>query len=247
MSVNSIGNYGQIASGKAINSAADNASGLAISKRLESQETGLNQGAQNAVETKSALNVADGAMEGIADYLQRIRELSVKASNGLMSDSDKQSIQTEISSLLEGIQDIAKNTKYNEKSLMDGSMATMDAATNADGTGISIKMSNSTLEALGIDGYDVTGKFDISRIDKALDKVSSDRSSIGAATNALEYAYNSNLNTAENALASRSRIEDLDIAKAVTQQKQNEVLNNYRILLQKKQEEENSIVTKLFQ
>jgi len=247
MSVNSIGSYGQIASGKAINSAADDASGLAIAKRLESQETGLNQGAANAAETKSALNVSDGALEGINDYLQRIRELSVKASNGLMSDSDKKSIQSEINGLLEGIQDIAKNTKYNEKSLLDGSMATLDAATNADGTGISIKMANSTLEALGIDGYDVTGDFDISRIDAALDKVSSDRSSIGAATNALEYAYNSNMNTAENVLASRSQVEDLDIAKAVTQQKQNEILENYRILLQKKQQEEDSIVTKLFQ
>lgn len=247
MDINSVGNYGQIASGKRINSAADDASGLAISNKLESEENGLNQGADNIKQADSALKIADGAMEGITDYLQRIRELSVKASNGLLNEDDKASIQTEVNQLLQGIQDVSKNTHYNEQNLLDGSMATMNVAANPDGRGMSIKMTNGTLEALGIEGYDVTGDFDISRIDKALEKVAGDRSSVGAASNALEYAYNSNMNTAENVLASRSRIEDLDIAKAVSEQKKNEVINDYQILLQKKKEEQDSMVTKLFQ
>lgn len=248
MAVNSVSNnYGQIASGKAVNSAADDASGLAIANKLEKEDRALTQGAENAKETDDALKIADGAMEEMTEYLQRIRELSVQAQNQTASDSDKEMIQTEINNLLEGIQDVAKNTKYNEQNLLDGSMADMGVASNPDGRGMSIKMANGTLEALGIDGYDVTKDFDISRIDAALEKVSENRSTLGAGSNALEYAYNSNLNTAENVLASRSRIEDLDVAEAVSEQKKNEVINDYKIMVQRKEQEEEALVTKLFQ
>ena len=248
MAVNSVtNNYGQIASGKAINSAADDASGLAISNKLEKEDRALNQGAENVKETNDALKVADGAMEEMTEYLQRIRELSISAMNGTKSDSDRQAIQSEISNLLEGIQDVAKNTRYNEQNLLDGSMADLGVASNPDGRGMSIKMANGTLEALGIDGYDVTKDFDISRIDAALEKVSENRSTLGAGSNALEYAYNSNMNTAENVLASRSRIEDLDIAEAVSEQKKNEVINDYKVMVQKKEQEQQDMVTKLFQ
>ena len=246
--VQSVGNYGEIASGKAINKAADGASELAIGKKLEAEERGLNQGAQNISDAKDSLKVADGALDQITDYLQRVRELSVKAMNGLNSDDEKEAIQTEINGLMEGIEEIAKDTQYNEKNLLDGSFATMEVASNPDGKGMSIKMDNATLSALGIDDYDVTKPgFDITKIDKALEKITSDRSDIGSQTNALEYAYKSNLNTAENVLASRSKMEDLDIGKAVTEQKKNEVINDYQTLLLKKKEEEDSMVTKLFQ
>ncbi|MCR5116795.1 MAG: flagellin, partial [Lachnospiraceae bacterium] len=204
--VQSVGNYGEIASGKAINKAADGASELAIGKKLEAEERGLNQGAENINEAKDSLKIADGALDQITDYLQRIRELSVKAMNGLNGDEEKEAIQTEISGLMEGIEEIAKDTQYNEKNLLDGSFATMEVASNPDGKGMSIKMDNATLSALGIDGYDVTKPdFDITKIDNALEKITSDRSDIGSQTNALEYAYKSNLNTAENVLASRSK------------------------------------------
>ena len=233
--VQSVGNYGEIASGKAINKAADGASELAIGKKLEAEERGLNQGAENINEAKDSLKIADGALDQITDYLQRIRELSVKAMNGLNGDEEKEAIQTEISGLMEGIEEIAKDTQYNEKNLLDGSFATMEVASNPDGKGMSIKMDNATLSALGIDGYDITKPdFDITKIDNALEKITSDRSDIGSQTNALEYAYKSNLNTAENVLASRSKMEDLDIGKAVTEQKKNEVINDYLTLLLKK-------------
>lgn len=247
MEISSVGNYGQIASGKKINTAADGAAELAIGKKMEAQETGLNQGAENINETKDALNIADGAMGQITDTLERIHELSVKASNGLMGDDDKKAIQTEISGLLDNIKDLSKNTQYNEKNLLDGSYATMDVASNPDGKGMKIELANNTLEALGIDGYDVTGDFDIKKIEDALNKVNKDRSSIGAQTNALEYAYNSNLNTAENTLSARSKLEDLDIPKAVTEKKKNEVLQDYKLLMQKKQAQEDERITKLFQ
>ena len=96
MTVNNNGlynSYSHIASGKRINTAADDAAGLAIGKKMEREETGLRVGADNAKDGISALNVADGAMDGMMDYLQRIRELAVKSMNGLNSDTEKQMYQ----------------------------------------------------------------------------------------------------------------------------------------------------------
>ena len=240
-------NYSQIASGKRINSAADDASGLAISKKLETQSTGLDVGAANAQSGKDALNIADGALGGINDSLQRIYELSVKASNGLNSGSDLSAMQKEVDQLMKGITETASNTEYNTLKLIDGSMADIDLATNPDGTGQSIKMANATLEALGIDGYDLTGDFDINRITSAMDKVNASRSDGGAASNALDYAIDYNQYASQNTTAAQSRIEDLDIPKAISEQKKNEVIDEYQMMMQKqKMEEESNSVLGLF-
>ncbi len=236
----SVNYYGAISSGKRINKAADDASGMAIAKKMESQSTGLDVGSQNAKQGTNLLNVADGALGQINDSLQRIYEISVKASNSFMYTSkDLGAMQDEINGLMSGIQDIAKGTEYNTMKILDGNMADMELATNPDGTGQSIKMANGTLEALGIDGYDVTGKFDINRITSAIDKVNEARSQVGAQTNALEYAYNQNNYTAQNVTASQSAIEDLDIPEAITEQKKNQVLDSYQnMMLKKKMEDE---------
>lgn len=253
MSVNSISSqssyniYSQLSSGKRINKAADDAAGLAIGQKLQKNENGLNVGAQNAREGVGALNVADGAMGGITDYLQRIRELAVRSMNGLYSNSDRQAFQTEIDSLKEGIQSLAKGTSLNEQKLLDGSMADLHLATNPDGTGMNIQMQNTTLEALGIADFDVTGSFDLDVIDKALEKVSSARSSMGAATNRLEHTYNYNLQASENLVGSRSRIEDLDMPKAISEKKKQDLLTQYRMLMLRRQMNNDTMVTRLFQ
>lgn len=239
--------YSQLASGKRINSAADDASGLTIAKKMESQTKGLDAGTANAQSGKDALNIADGALGGINDYLQRIYELSVKASNGLNSGSDLSSMQKEVDQLMQGITETASNTEYNTMKLVDGSMADMSLATNPDGTGQSIKMANATLEALGIDGYNLTGDFDINRITSAMSKVNDARSAGGAASNALDYAMDYNKYASQNTTAAQSRIEDLDIPKAVSEQKKNEVLDDYQMMMQKKKmEDESNSVMGLF-
>lgn len=228
--------YGQIASGNRINQASDDPSGLVISEKMEEQVSGLNQATENAKEGIDVLNISDGALAQITDNLQRIHELSLKASNSFMyTPQDLAAMQDEIDGLMKGIEDIAKGTEYNTLKLLDGSMADMDLATNPDGTGMSIQMANATLEALGIDGYDVTGDFDINRITDAIDKVTSQRAEIGAKTNALEYAVNQNSLTAENTLAAKSTLADLDIPKAISELKKNEVLDNYQLMMQRQQ------------
>lgn len=240
--------YSHLSSGKRINSAADDASGLAIAKKMQRQETGLSVGAQNAQAGIGVLNVADGALGGVTDYLQRIRELALKSMNGLSSTSDKEIYQNEINQLKDGIQSLAKDTSLNEQKLLDGSMADMALATNPNGGGMKIQMANSTLEALGIADLDVTSdNFSLDAIDNAMKMVSSQRSSLGASTNALQYTYNYNTSAALEQLSSRSRLEDLDIPKAVSEKQKNDLLFEYQIMMQKKKEEEDDLVTKIFQ
>ena len=239
--------YHQLSSGKRINRAADDAAGLAIAQKLLKHENGLNVGAQNAKEGMGALNVADGALGGIMDYLQRIDELSIRSMNGLYSDSDRQTFQAEINGMLDGIQSLAKNTSLNEQTLLDGSMADMHLATNPNGGGLNIGMENTTLKAMGLAGYNVTGSFDLSAIDKAMDMVSKARGNVGAATNRLEHTFNYNRQASENTLASRSRIEDLDMPKAVSEKQKQQLLSQYRNSMLRKQMMDNNLVTRLFQ
>lgn len=231
-------NYGNIASGKRINSAKDDASGLTISEKLKKESNAATANMSNDKEAKSALNIADGAMSGITDYLQRIKELSLKASNGLMGQAEKQAIQDEINQNLDGINQIAKNTTYNTMSLLDGKNDNMKIASNPDGSGQSIQFGVSTVEALGLKDYNVTGDFDMSRVDKALDLISSKRSSVGASTNGIDAAYSYSSNASFELTGADSRLEDLDIPSAVSKKKQEEVLENYRLMLAKKQREE---------
>jgi flagellin len=238
MSVTGISNtssYERLSSGNKINSASDNASGLAISEKLESQSRALSQASDNASSGKDLLNVADNSLSNINDSLQRIYELSIKASNGINSSDDLSSIQDEITQLKSGIQDAAKNTQFNKINLLDGSMADIQLATEPSGGGLKIELYNSTLESLGIDDYDVTGDFDITNIEDALKQVSSARSSIGAQSNALDSIVGYNNYAAYNNDSSLSNIKDTDYYEEITKKKQNDILQQYKIFTQKAQ------------
>lgn len=240
--------YTQLSSGKRINKAADDAAGAAIAQKLQKQSTGYDVGASNAKEAGSMLKVADGGLSSITDSLQRIRELGVKASNSLYGGSERGAIQKEIDQLKGSITDASTNTKFNEMGLLDGSMGSTHIAANPDGGGTSINMPNSTLEALGIKDFDVTsGSFDISAIDKALEMVSGARSQIGAQSNGLDHTINFNQYSSYNMTESRSRIEDLDYGKAVSDMKKEQLLEEYQMNMQRKKAEDEGRVLRLFQ
>ena len=235
-SINSINkSYEQLSSMKKINSAADNAAGLSIVQKMESQTNGYDVGNSNGKAGQDLLKVADSGLASINDNLQRIRELAVQASNGIYAPEDKQAIQYEIEGLKQGIQDAAKGTEFNTLKLLDGSMADLNLALNPDGTGMEIQMANSTLESLGIADFDVTGNFDIADIDKAIEKVNKARGSLGASYNALEYATNYSALASENLTASSSRIENLDVEKAISDMKKQEVLDGYSLFMKRVQ------------
>jgi len=238
MSVSSINNglsksYEQLSSMKQINSAADNPAGLSIVEKMESQTNGYDVGNSNGKTGQDLIKTAEGGLASIQDNLQRIRELAVQASNAIYAPEDKAAIQQEVDQLKQGIQDAAKGTEFNTLKLLDGSMADMNLALNPDGTGMEIQMYNSTLESLGIEDFDVTGNFNIEDIDKAIEKVSEARSSLGATYNALEHATAYSSLASENLTAASSRIEDLDVEKAVSEMKKQEVLDGYALMVQK--------------
>lgn len=235
-----------LSSGSKINSAADNAAGLAISNKLQAQSNGLSVASFNAKGGQDMLKVADGALSTIQDSLQRIRELSVKAGNGIYSASDLQSIQKEIDGLKQDIQGAAKGTNFNTRKLLDGSTADLNLAVNPQGGSRRIQMADSTLEALGIADYDVTNNFDIRTIDNAIQMVSEARGSMGAQSNALDHIISANDNTAYHTVRALSRIKDTDYAEEVTEQKKNQVLDQYKIFSQKAQMQNMSGVLKLF-
>ncbi len=239
--------YTHLSSGKRINSAKDDPAGYAIAKRMKTQETGYQVGADNAGMAIGASNVAESALGGMSDYLQRIRELAVRSMNGINSDADKQIYQKEIDQLKQGIEGLARDTSFNEQKLLDGSMADMAVATSPNGGSMHIQMENSTLEALGIADLDVTSKdFSLDSIDKALDMVSQRRSNLGASTNALEYTRNFNHSAALNQLSARSRLEDLDFPKAVAKKKQDEVFGQYRMHMLRRQMDQKKSLSALF-
>lgn len=244
----SYADYGRFASGRKIQSAADGAAELSIIQKEDAQIRGYKAGGNNIGAAKDLINIADGAMSGIADYLQRIRELAIQASNtAVVSDFDRANIQLEVDQLKKGIEDIASNTSYNTKKLLDGSNQSLNIAADANGNGMSIQMTNSTLQMLGIADFDVTKDFDLQDIDDALAKVSTGRSSMGAQSNALDYAYNYNTNVRLNVTASKSRLEDLDFPEAISEKKKKETLQEYALFMQKKrQEEEENRMRSLF-
>ena len=232
--------YSQIASGTKLRSAADGASELAISVKENAQIRGLSMGKRNAEDGKSLLNVADGAMSGIADNLSRMRELAIQASNSaILSDDDKRMVQDEIDRLKQGISDIANNTQFNKKKLLDGSYSDGFVATGAnDGSGLTLDIGSATLQALGIEDFDVTGDFSVSTIDHALSMVSSNRSTIGAQSNAIDNSISYNSQAIIDLNSAASRLEDTDIAEAATELDKEKLLQTYQLLMQKKQQEQ---------
>lgn len=227
-------NMEKMSSGKKINKAKDDAAGLAIAQNLDSLVKGLDKANQNITNSNSALNVADGSLGSISSNLQRIRELGVTASSSLLSSDDKKIIQGEINEIIKNIDSTANNAEFNGKKLLDGSFKDMNVANNSDGSGTEISISSSTANELGIAGFDVTGdKIDLSVIDKALDKVNSNRVNIGASSNRLDHTFSSNENTALNLAASKSKIEDTDMAKASMDNSMNKALTQYNMFVQK--------------
>lgn len=247
-SSNSYMDYGRFASGKKVANAADGAAELSIIQKEDAQIKGQKAGERNIGSAKDMLNVADAAMSGITDYLQRIRELAVQASNtAVVTDSDRANIQKEVDQLKRGISDIASQTTFNTKRLLDGTYDKFQIATDANGNGMEVASYDATLAMLGIEDFDVTQDFDLQDIDDALAKVSVGRSSMGVQSNALDYAYNYSTNSRLNHTAGKSRLEDLDIPEAISEQKKKETLQEYMLFMQRKrQEEEENRMRSLF-
>lgn len=128
--------FQKLASGKRINSAADDAAGLAIAQKLLKQTNGLSAGVYNARTSQNMMNVAEGAMGSVTDMLQRVNELSIQAANGTNSTSDRGAIQAEIDQLTQEIDRVSATTKFNESYLLKGSSGKNSIPVSARDAGI---------------------------------------------------------------------------------------------------------------
>ena len=231
--------YSVISNGGTYTKAAQGASELATQEKTKSQTGGLEAGADNLQMAKSALNVEDGAMNEVTEYLQSIKELSVKAANGTLSDSDRKSIQDQIDQYKKGIDEIAGATTYNEKKLLDGTTPDMRVASDNNGSEEVITSKNVSLKALGLEDYDVSsGNFDMSRVDKALEKLAGSRSDAGAQTNRVEHALTYNNHAAMELNGYQMNKEEQNVEEAVGALKTKQALDAYQANLQKKQQED---------
>ena len=212
----------RLSSGLRINSAKDDAAGLAISDRMTSQVRGLNQAVRNANDGISMAQTAEGALGEVTNILQRMRELAVQSSNGTNSTADRTSLNSEVTQLKAEIDRIANNTKFNGKVVLDGSFSTAANAAvfqvGADkGQTISVKIAGATATKLGVNatGVDTFTKAQvaISAVDTAIKSIDTIRGDLGAVQNRLESTISNLQNVSENIAAARSRILDADVAQ----------------------------------
>lgn len=234
-------NTASISSGKAINSASDNAAGLSISEKMLSQINGTNQAISNSQDGISLIQTADSALNSTQDALQRMRELAVQAQNGTLSDEDRAALNDEFTQLKDEISQTAQTTTFNGQKLLDGSLNAA-ITTGPDGSGTTISASDMSSSGLNLDSLSIssseTAGDAIDKLDSAISAVSSQRADLGSSSNALEANISNLMNSDESLQASESRIADTDIAKASMELTKDMILQNASIamLVHKKQD-----------
>ena len=222
----------QLSTGKRINSAADDAAGLAISNKMTAQIRGLNQAVRNANDGISLLQTAEGATTEITNMLQRMRELAVQAANDTYQSSDRSALNAEVKELQNEITRIGSNTEWNGMKLFIkqtagsagggiGTSGLVRLQLGVDGEStdrISVQLNKIDTTTLGVSAISLKTAASASNalktLDKAIGMIDNDRATFGATINRLTYAVDNLTNVAQNASASRSRILDTDYAKA---------------------------------
>ncbi|MBH1942470.1 flagellin [Mobilitalea sibirica] len=221
----------KLSSGYKINRAGDNAAGLTISEKMRGQIRGLEQASTNAQDGISLIQTAEGALNETQSILQRMRELTVQASNDTNVSADRDAISKELTALTEEVDRIASQTEFNTMKLLNGSFTSKSLQVGANsGQNIQFSISTMTASALGIDGVAsgigtyASATANIQTVQSALDKVSDQRSALGALQNRLEHTIANADNTAENLQAAESRIRDVDMAKEMVRYSKDNIL-----------------------
>jgi len=238
-------NMEKLSSGLRINRAGDDASGLAVSEKLRSQIRGLNQASTNAQNGISFIQVAEGYLQGSQDILQRLRELSVQAANGIYSDEDRLYIQVEVSALVAEVDRIASHAQFNGMNMLTGRFARamgdnvvtasmwLHIGANMDQR-VQVNIGTMTAKGLGIRNMDdsfVTietpdeANRTIGVIDAALKIINKQRADLGAYQNRLEHSVRSLDIGAENMQASESRIRDANMANQMVDYVRDQILS----------------------
>lgn len=218
----------RLSTGKRINSARDDAAGLAIASSMTSQIKGMGQAVRNANDGISLAQTAEGALNEVTNMLQRVRELSVQSASGTYSDDDRANLQSEVTELGAQIDDIVANTKFNGAAVFGTSDVTFTIQTGS---------ASSDQTDLVVKGFDISAASgsDISTaagattalddVDDALKAVASTRASLGAGQSRMESTVNNLTNQVTNLNDARSRIEDADYSVETANLAKAQILN----------------------
>ena len=228
----------RLSTGKRINSAKDDAAGLAIATKMTAEVKGLSAAARNANDGISLAQTAEGALGEVSNILQRMRELAVQASTGTVSDEDREGIQAEVDQLVDQIGDIASRTTFNGISLLSGSASLSSGGTGAvisiqtgtkSGETVDVEIASATTTDLGIDSLDLSDATNasaaISTLYDALTTVAKGRASLGGIQNRLEATVNTLQSTMTNLTEAVSRVEDADFSSETTSMAKSQILS----------------------
>ncbi len=238
----------RLSSGMRINSAKDDAAGLAISERMSTQARGMNVAIRNANDGISMAQVGEGALGKVTDVFQRMRELAVQAANGTNSDTDRTSLNEEFTQLAQEATRTLSGTQFNGQSILKssgsytfqiGANATTDidqitvagfdwtstsagAITDVLGTDVLTGSATQTLQISGTDGSAALAV--LSSIDSAINTINSQRATFGAVQNRFDNVIANLMVASENQTAARSRIVDADYAQETSNLSRSQIL-----------------------
>jgi flagellin len=229
----------RLSSGKRINSASDDAAGVAISSRLSAEIRGTNQSVRNALDGQALVATAEGAHKEVENILQRMRELAVQAANGTNNADDITNLEAEFTALSTEITRIGETTTWAGKALT-GTDATAFSLQVGSGTGTqnqitvtinSIKSADigngtdklSAVVTAGLDDLTETNNA-ITVVDDAIKEINTQRSELGAVHNRLNHTVNNLTNMSTNLSSAQGRIQDADFALETTELAKNQIL-----------------------
>ena len=219
----------KLSSGYRINRAGDDAAGLTISEKMRSQVRGLNKASSNAQDGVSLIQVAEGALGETHSILQRMNELATQAANDTNTSIDRDAIQKEINQLTSEIDRIRSATQFNTMDLIDGSFTNRNLQVGSlEGQGITISIRNMDASTIGVKSLNMstfsTAGSAMTKIQKAINQVSEQRSYLGALQNRLEHTISNLDNISENTQAAESRLRDTDMAEEMVEYSKNNIL-----------------------
>ena len=230
----------RLSTGKRINSGADDPAGLAVSEKMRNQISGLKTASKNASDAIAFIQTTEGYLQETHDILNRVRELSIQAGNGIYTAEDRMMIQTEVSQLLSEVNRVASHAQFNGMNMLTGRFAR-----NVEGTGvgatsmwfhiganidqrIQVYVGTMTLDGLGVRNLSLssvgTANLSLGRIDQAIAKVTHQRSNLGAFQTRLDKLIEGVDIAAENMLAAESQIRDADMAEEMVKYAKEQIL-----------------------
>ena len=226
----------RLSTGKRINSAADDAAGVAIASRLTSEIRGTNQAIRNAQDGQALIDTAEGSHKEVENLLQRMREVAVQAASDTNDTDDRDNLQTEFDALVEEIDRIASSTTWAGQDLLNGSGGASGAFVfqigantgSADSITVTIAAIDSSSGGLSVTGLTMASNGSagttITAIDAAIKTLNSQRAELGAVSNRLDNTVSNLTNVAINLEGGRGRIEDADFAAESTSLAKSQIL-----------------------